>query len=508
MEEGVRIGKKCNREQRRKIMNIVRKYRQGFGNKLNADTFENDTEHVISIWPGAKPSRRRMPFLHPKKQEILDNMVRDLHGRDMVERGESEWRAPLLVIPKPGGGWRTVVDYRGLNAQTIPESYPLPRIDEILGRLKGAKFFSKIDLTEGFWNIRLAKESRHLTGFAVKGGTYVWKRMPMGLKNSPATFQRVMEESLGEFQDFAQPYIDDVIIFSKTFEEHLEHIEKVLRRLGEKGLLIKLPKCEFCTDEIEFLGHVVNERGVRMQGGKTDAIMKMPIPTTGKEVKRFLGMVGFYRNYIPNLAKRTAELTKLTAKRFAKKIEWNEILKNEFEDVKQAMMCDPVMAFPDFEKEFIVTTDASKVGMGATLSQMYENGERVIAYASRCTTPAEKNYGITQLEAAGVVWAVEKWKNPYLDMRKFTIITDHEALVKIFGNAKGTTGNNQLDRWSLKLSDLPFEIIHRAGSTLTQVDHLSRLPIDLNVMMILGLKPKKLAECQREDEMWGAIIKK
>ena len=175
--------------------------------------------------------------------------------------------------------------------------------------------------------------------------------------------------------------------------------------------------------------------------------------------------------------------------------------------MKQAMICDPVMTYPDFDREFIVTTDASKVGMGATLTQMYEEGERVVAYASRCVQPAEANYGITQLEAAAVRWAVKKWKDPYRSVGKFTIITDHKALTTVFGSKGGQTGNTTLDRWVMEMQDFTFDIVHRPGTSLGQVDHLSRSPVS-SIMMILGLKAETLADYQRKDVMWGPIYRK
>ena len=223
----------------------------------------------------------------------------------------------------------------------------------------------------------------------------------------------------------------------------MKHIEAVIKALCKRGFMLKLPKCKFCAEEISFLGHVVNAKGVRMQGRKTEAIEKMEALKTANEVKRFLGMVGFYRNYIPNLAARTVNL--MREARGKGRLIWTEMLQREFVDVKQAMISDPVMSYPDFDKEFIVTTDASKVGMGATLLQMYKGGEQVVANTSRCVQPAEANYGITQLEAAAVRWAVKKWKDLYLGVGKFTIITDHKELTTVFGSKGGQTGNTTLD---------------------------------------------------------------
>jgi hypothetical protein len=170
-----------------------------------------------------------------------------------------------MVVPKPDGSWCVIIDYRGLNELTIPDTYLMPLISEILFRLSGAKFFTKMDLTEGFWHICLAEELKEMTGFAIKGAAYVWKHMPVGLKNSLATFQRLMDDLLKEVSDFCQPYIDDVIIFSKTFEEHCEYLDLMMSKLREAGMVVKLPKCEFAMDKMDFLGHTVSSEGIQMQ---------------------------------------------------------------------------------------------------------------------------------------------------------------------------------------------------------------------------------------------------
>jgi hypothetical protein len=241
-------------------------------------------------------------------------MVKDLLKCDMIEAGNPEWRAPLMVVLKPDGSWRVVVDYRGLNELTIPDTYPMPLISEILFRLSGAKFFTKMDLTKGFWHIHLAEESKEMTSFAIKGATYVWKCMPMGLKNSPATFQWLMDDLLKEFSDFCQPYIDDVIIFSKTFEEHCKHLELVMTKLREAGIVVKLPKCEFAMDKMDFLGHTVSAERIQMQHRKIKAISKMQPPRNAAEMKRFLAMAGYYRKFIKDFARKTHYMSELCRK--------------------------------------------------------------------------------------------------------------------------------------------------------------------------------------------------
>jgi hypothetical protein len=223
-KDEVTIGPQLSQSKAKRLLRLVKKHFSRFTNKLRTDTYVN-TQYWIRLKDGWRPVRRRIPFFAPDKQKIMMDSMKDLLAWDLIEKKETEWRAPLLVVPKPCGGLRTVIDYRGLNEMTILDSYPMPLISEILHKLAGAKYFTKMDMTEGFWHIKMALESQDCTGFAVKGGTYVWKRMLMGLKNTPATFERMMDETFNEeFQDFCQPYIDDRIIFSKTFKEHMEHI--------------------------------------------------------------------------------------------------------------------------------------------------------------------------------------------------------------------------------------------------------------------------------------------
>eukprot|EP01127_Copromyxa_protea_P013624 TRINITY_DN368_c0_g1_i14.p2 TRINITY_DN368_c0_g1~~TRINITY_DN368_c0_g1_i14.p2 ORF type:complete len:594 (+),score=103.02 TRINITY_DN368_c0_g1_i14:3196-4977(+) len=458
-------GKQLSKNKIRRLVEIVRKYERMFANKLGPNHYVSSVEHHIRLRPGSVPVRGRVPFLHPDQQKAVQETIKDLLARDMIEPGDCEWRAPLYLVPKKDGGWRTIVDYRGLNKCTIPDVYLMPLIDEILYRLANAKCFTKMDLTEGFWLIRIAKESQGLTGFAVKGGTYVWKRMPMGLKNSPATFQRFMDDILSEFSDFCQLYIDDIIIFSKTFEEHLEHIDKILGRLQERGLIVKLPKCEFCVEKLDFLGHVVSTKGISMQHRKIEAITKMEPPRNETETKRFIAMAGYYRKFIKNFARRTHRMGEIA--RGKKKFEWTKEHLEEFNDIKKALTSDPVMAYPDWNLQFIVTTDASLEGLGAVLSQKFPEGERVIAYASRRLSDGEKKYAITQLEALAVVWAVKQFRDPYLMSHKFKLVTDHRALLQL--QNMNPSSNRTLQRWSMELAEFDMEIVYRPGSELVML---------------------------------------
>jgi hypothetical protein len=399
------------------------------------------TTHRIKLKDDAIPVVERMCRVNPERQDLYDETVKDLLNRGLIEPGNGEWRSRMCMVKKKDGGWRTTIDYKKVNEMIKVDKYPVPRIDDMLDRLNGARYFSKLDLVDGFWQVRLDDKSKEITGFANRGGFYQWKVLPMGLVNSPSVFQRNMDVVLGDLLwTCAMMYMDDCIIFSRTFEEHLNHLELVIERFEKANLYVKLSKCEFGMEKIDFLGFEISSEGVHPNQKKIEAIVAMSRPKDVKALHRFLGMSGFYRRYIQNYASRTLNMRELL--QIKTKWEWKERHQKEFEDLKQCLTSAPVMAFPDFSKKFVLATDASLQGLGAILSQEYPNGNRVIAYASRSLNVHEKNYGITQLEALGVVWGVEQFKT-YLMDQPFDLITDHKALESF---KKIKVGNPMLER--------------------------------------------------------------
>jgi hypothetical protein len=461
------------------------------------------TPYKIRLQENAKPVIEAMGRLSPDRQKEIEKSIQELADRALIEEGNGAWRSRVLLVKKPDGTWRTTIDYRKLNAQTIPDSYPMPRIDDMLDRLHGAKYFSKLDMTDGFWQILLDEESKEYTGFATTSKFWQWKVLPMGAMNSPSAFQRAMDQVLGELKwKSVMCYVDDLIIFSKTIEEHTKHIEEVLKKLAQAGIYAKLAKCQFGVEEIKFLGHIVSKDGIKADTDKVKAVRELPVPKDEKAISRFLGMAGFYRKYIQNFSARTLKMRNLT--RQDVNYEWTEECQKEFEDIKKALSSSPVMAYPDFSKKFILSTDASYSGLGATLSQMGTHGEQVIAYASRSLNQHEKNYGVTKLEALGVVWAIELFK-VYLQDHKFDLVTDHQALVK-FKEMKDT--NPTLERWSIKISQYDFDIFHREGKNHENVDCLSREPVDL----IMSIAIEEMVKGQQEEyntkDLYEKVIKK
>lgn len=358
----------------------------------------------------------------------------------VVRESASPWPAPIVLVRKKDGSWRFCVDYRRLNALTHKDAYPLPRIEESLTGLKSAKWYSTLDLASSYWQVEMDPADREKTAFTTPFGLYEFERMPFGLCNAPATFQRLMQRCLGNMvNDSLLIYLDDVVVFSPDFDSHVHHLEEVFRRLNQHGLKLQPRKCHLFQREVTYLGHVISERGVATDPAKTAAVRDWPVPQTVKQVKSFLGFAGYYRRFIPAFSKIAAPLNALTHGTAAQEkktapIIWSPECQQAFEHLKEALLNAPVLAYADFSLPFRLYTDASFEGLGAVLAQMQGGKERVIAYASRSLHPAERNdqnYSSFKLELLALKWAVtEKFKD-YLYVVEFTVFTDNNLLVHL-----------------------------------------------------------------------------
>lgn len=430
------------------------------------------TEHKIYL-KDDRPVRQRYTQRNPQMQRLIYEEVDELLKKGYIEPSNSPYSAPIVMAPKKNGKLRLCVDYRLLNAKTIADAYPLPRINTILDRLRNTRYISSIDLENGYWQVPMASDSKQYTAFTVSGkGLFQWKVMPFGLTSAPATFQRTLDRVIGaEMEPHAFAYLDDIVVLGKTLEDHMQNLKEVFRRLRAANLKINENKCSFFKSEIRYLGHLVTRDGIHTDPEKVAAIRNMQPPTNVREVRRCLGMASWYRRFVPDFAQIVLPLTTLLKK--GKHFRWNAEQQAAFDSLKEKLTVAPVLACPDFSKEFVLQTDASNYGLGAVLTQQIDGQERVVSYASRRLNGAEMNYSATEKECLAIVWAVRKLR-PYLEGYHFTIVTDHLAL-KWLNSIESPSG--RIARWALELQQYDFDVRYRKGKLNVVADVLSRNPV-------------------------------
>lgn len=433
-----------------------------------------DQENIINLLPGATPKSVPQYRLTKTEKEAITEYVKELLAKKLIEPSSSPWGAPVLFVPKKTGeGWkglRLCIDYRLLNKQTIRNSFPLPRIDDLVDQLGQAKVFSSLDLTSGYWQCRLTDSDRPKTAFRTPFGLFQWRVAPMGLCNSPARFQSIMNRI---FQPLLNKcvtvYLDDILVFSRTPEEHTQHLQQVFDILRANKFVLKQSKCCFNLPEVHYLGHVVGRDGVKVDPAKIRAVEKCPRPETVTQVRSFLGFVNYFRRFIDRYADVSRPLNELLhgARKKHARVVWTADCQKAFDTLKQLLVTAPVLAVPDFSKPFEIEADASDFCMGAVLLQ----DGHPIAYESRTFIPAERRYGTGERELCAVVHALKVWRC-YLWGNRFTIKSDHEPLKYL--QSKGTLSPRQA-RWSELLSAYDYVWVYKKGSTMI-ADALSRLP--------------------------------
>lgn len=440
------------------------------------------------------PIRQRYYRLSPEKQQILVQQLDEMLSLDVVEPCESAWQSPVLIVNKKDGKPRFCLDSRKLNSVTLKDAYNLPYISEILDNLRDARFLTSLDLSKSYWQIELVESDRDKTAFYIPGrGTFRFKTMPFGLTNAPATQQRLVDALFSNVESKVESreehtsksnvesrvfaYLDDVIIISSTFEEHVTLLKNVLKKLQDANLTINLDKCQFFRSELKYLGYVVDSNGLHTDPAKVEAIINYKTPSTKKEVKRFLGTASWYRRFVPNFSNIAGPLNKLTStKKNAPPFKWTEEANQAFETLKERLITAPVLTCPNFNLPFEVHTDVSSYGIGAMLTQTVDGKENPVAYMSRSLTQPEKNYSVTERETLAVIVALENWRCYLENGKPFTVYTDHSAL-KWFLSLNNPTG--RLARWSMRLSSFNCIIKHKKGSDNVIPDALSRaMPVN------------------------------
>ncbi|GJZ54600.1 putative reverse transcriptase domain-containing protein [Tanacetum coccineum] len=454
-----------------------------------------ELEFRVDLIPGASPVVKSPYRLAPSEMLELSNQLKELQEKGFIRPSHSPWGAPVLFVKKKDGAMRMCIDYRELNKLTIKNRYPLPRIDDLFDQLQGACCFSKIDLRSGYHQLRVREEDIPKTAFRTRYGHFEFTVMPFGLTNAPAIFMDLMNRVCKPYLDkFVIVFIDDILIYSKSEEEHEVHLKTILDLLKKEKLYAKLSKCEFWLKEVQFLGHVVNRDGIHVDPSKVESVKNWKTPESSTEIRSFLGLAGYYRRFIENFSKIAKPLTLLTQKN--KTYVWGDEQEEAFRILKEKLCNAPVLALPDGPDDFVVYCDASKLGFGCVLMQK----GKVIAYASRQLKTHEKNYTTHDLELGAVVFALKIWRH-YLYGTKSVIYTDHKSLQYIFDQKEL---NMRQRRWIKLLSDYVCEIKYHPGKANVVVDALSRKerlkPRRVHAMSITicsGLKTKIL-EAQGE----------
>ena len=502
-------------QQRDELFSLLSKYSDVFATHTADFGRTGRVKHEIPTGsnPPIRQAFRRVP---PAQRRDMTVLLKDMQAKDVIHPSSSPWASPVVLVKKKDGSVRFCVDYRKVNAVTRKDAYPLPRIDDTLDTLAGSKWFTTLDLISGYWQVEVDPKDQPKTAFSTPDGLFEFNVMPFGLCNAPATFQRLMDMVLAGLQwTMCLVYLDDVIVMGRTFEEHLTNLANVLTRLRDANLRLKPQKCAFARQRVTFLGHVVSPEGVATDPEKTRKVREWPQPTSVKEVRQFLGLVSYYRRFIKDFSQIAKPLHRLTEKTSV--FVWTEDCEDAFQQLRTRLVTSPILAFPDHRRPFILDTDASDVGIGAVLSQVQDDGvERVIAYASRVLTKAERRYCVTRKELLAVVTFVQYFR-PYLLGSKFTLRTDHGSLRWLW-NFKEPQG--QLARWLEKLQEFDFSIEHRRGRSHGNADALSRLPcrqcgrdshhVDTtNPVFVIALQNQSvssLRESQLADDSIGPLL--
>lgn len=455
-----------------KLTQLLKAYEDIFhlpGDTLQTNNFYSQSINLADNIPVYVPNYKQIYSQQPEINSQITQMLND----GIIEPSVSHFNSPILLVPKKSETdkkWRLVVDFRQLNKKLMGDKFPLPRIDSILDQLGRAKYFTTLDLMSGFHQIPLEPESRKYTAFSSPTGHYQFTRLPFGLNISPNSFQRMMTIALsGLSPECAFVYVDDIVVIGCSVDHHLLNLQKVFQRIREYNLKLNINKCNFFRSEVTYLGHKISDKGISPDESKYEVIKNFPVPTNADEVRRFVAFCNYYRKFIENFAKIAIPLNKLLRKN--EKFNWSQECQDSFETLKQSLLTPTILQYPDFTKEFTLTTDASDYACGAVLSQNYNGVELPIAFTSRSFTKGEANKAVIEKELAAIHWSIQYFK-PYLFGRRFKVKTDHRPLVYLFGMKNPS---NKLTRMRLDLEEFDFYIEFVQGKQNVVADTLSRI---------------------------------
>lgn len=487
---------------------LLQEYDDIFPEKLPAGLPPTrNVDHKIEVEPGQEPPCRTPYRLSQTEMDELKKQLDQLLEDGQIRPSVSPYGAPILFVRKKDGSLRMCIDYRGLNKITIKNRYPLPRIDDLLDRLHGAKYFSKLDLMSGYYQVRIDEADVPKTAFRTRYGHYEFMVMPFGLTNAPATFMRMMNDVMRPYLDKSViVFIDDVLVFSRSKAEHLQHLREVLKKLREHKLYAKRSKCSFFQTQVDFLGHTLTPDGILPDYKKIKAVREWPKPSSISNLRGFLGLANFYRKYVKDFSKIASPMSELLKKGHSI-MDWTQEQDHAFETLKTALTTAPCLVPFDPTKDTQVRVDACGTAIGAVLQQDHGKGLQPVAFDSRKLSPAEQRYHPRELELCALIHALKNWRH-YLMGRRFQMITDHDSL-KYLNTQPLLSG--RLARWAELIQDYDMEIIYKPGKTNAVADALSRKPDQLAVMASTSAAaslPDQIKEAQKRDKAYKTIIQR
>lgn len=425
--------------------------------------------HDIELTDTRPIKSRPYPLPHALRQ-VVDDEVKDMLDLGVIEPSSSPYASPVVLVKKPDGSNRFCCDFRKLNLVTVHDAEPIPDQEEIFAKLAKDNYFSKLDLTKGYWQVPLTKQAKPLTAFVTPNGLYQFKTMPFGLVNAPATFSRVMRNLL-RGMDCVHNFIDDILVHTVSWEKHLEVLRELFKRLRKANLKAKPSKCLLGQESLEFLGHQLGRGKIQPRMKKVEAIQQAAQPQTKRQLRSFLGLANYYRKFVPNFAAIAVPLTDLTRKGKSNTLEWGEAQENAFRCLKSKLVNAPILHLPDIDRPFILRTDASENGIGAVLLQQFDDEKFPVAFASKKLLDRERRYSTIERECLAVVWAVKKFET-YLYGREFVLEVDHEPLRAL---RRGKLANGRVLRWALALQPYRYRVEAIKGKENVGADYMSRL---------------------------------